>query len=71
MAGGHALTKVIYKPDSQSTEEYIAIVNPVEVSLNPHLLPYPTTQPRIPPQLKKWKEGGICSATTGYLSTAC
>jgi hypothetical protein len=31
MAGGKSLTKVIYKPDSQSTEEYIAIVDPVEV----------------------------------------
>lgn len=27
-----SLTKVIYKPDSQSTDEFIAIVNPEEVS---------------------------------------
>jgi len=30
MAGGKALTKVVYKPDTQSTDEYIAIVNPDE-----------------------------------------
>ena len=30
-----SLTKVIYKPDSQSTDEYIAIINPEQVSI-PH-----------------------------------
>jgi hypothetical protein len=29
---GKQLTKVIYKPDSQSTEEFIVIVNGPEVS---------------------------------------
>lgn len=28
-----ALTKVVYKPDSQSTDEFIAIVNPEEVRI--------------------------------------
>lgn len=28
-----SLHKVVYKPDSQSTEEYIIIVNPEEVSI--------------------------------------
>lgn len=35
-----SLTKVIYKPDSQSTDEYIIIVNPEEVgefNINRHL----------------------------------
>jgi hypothetical protein len=27
----HSLTKIVYKPDSQSTEEYIAVINPEEV----------------------------------------
>jgi hypothetical protein len=27
----HQTTRVVYKPDSQSTEEYIAIINPAEV----------------------------------------
>jgi hypothetical protein len=35
---GKSLTKVIYKPDSQSTDEYIVIVNPEEVSPPPSLL---------------------------------
>ena len=35
---GKSLTKVIYKPDSQSTDEYIVIVNPEEVSSHPSLL---------------------------------
>ena len=28
---GKAITRVVYKPDTQSTEEYIIIVNPEEV----------------------------------------
>ena len=32
---GKSLTKVVYKPDSQSTDEYIVIVNPEEVSPPP------------------------------------
>jgi hypothetical protein len=30
-APGHTTTKIVYKPDSQSTEEYIGIINPEEV----------------------------------------
>lgn len=28
---GKAITKIIYKPDSQSSDEYLIIVNPEEV----------------------------------------
>lgn len=28
-----SVTKVVYKPDTQSTDEYMIIVNPVEVTL--------------------------------------
>ena len=28
---GKALTKIIYKPDTQSSDEYLIIVNPEEV----------------------------------------
>ena len=28
---GKAITKVVYKPDTQSSDEYIIIVNPEEV----------------------------------------
>jgi hypothetical protein len=27
----HQTTRVVYKPDTQSTEEYVAIINPEEV----------------------------------------
>lgn len=29
-----SVTKVVYKPDTQSTEEFMIIVNPVEVILS-------------------------------------
>ena len=32
MTGNHTLTKVVYKPDTQSTEEYIVIVDEDEAS---------------------------------------
>ena len=32
MTGNHTLTKVVYKPDTQSTEEYIVIVDEEEAS---------------------------------------
>lgn len=58
-----ALTKVVYKPDSQSTDEFTVIVNPAEVRASTvgfcggYTL---TAAHTLPVQFKKWKEGGSC-----------
>ena len=53
-------TRVVYKPDPNSTDEFIAIVNPEEVR---PFLTHDFARPNISYsifvwQFKKWKEGG-------------
>lgn len=45
--------KVVYKPDTQTTDEYIVIVNPETVRLIFAVRSFTDI-----PQLKKWKDGG-------------
>ena len=57
------LTKVVYKPDSQSTDEYIAIVNPEQVCQVLFLRrQLPIDAGTVDPQYKKWKDGGDYSS---------
>lgn len=52
------LTKVVYKPDSQKSEEYIIIVNPTEVRCSQSLIAGDRVDQLIF-QYKKWSEGGV------------
>ena len=54
---GKAITKIVYKPDTQSSDEYLIIVNPEEVR---HALQIPLLNPIHSSlmQYKKYKAGG-------------
>jgi len=57
---GKNITKIIYKPDTQSTDEFIIIVNPDEVC---HTLRFTGANLNhlVPVQYKKYKAGGEIS----------
>ena len=52
------VTKVIYKPDSQSTDEFTIIVNPVEVCPPPRLISISILFDTTNQQYKKYIDGG-------------
>ncbi len=57
---GHELTKIVYKPSPEGNEEFIIIVNPVEVCAR-DFQPDLELMDRICMQYKRWKEGGVYS----------
>jgi hypothetical protein len=52
------VSKVIYKPDSQSTDEFTIIVNPVEVRRPPSDITMSIFADTIIYQYKKYADGG-------------
>ena len=52
------LTKVVYKPDTQSTDEYIMIVNQPEVKVILSLFQPMLINLFIYTQFDKWSDGG-------------
>lgn len=57
---GKNITKVIYKPDTQSTDEYSIIVVPEEVRRTLQFARASPTHP-LPVQYEKYKAGGKLS----------
>ena len=65
---GKAITKIVYKPDTQSSDEYLIIVNPEEVC---HTLYHTIQSPHsLVAQYKKYKAGGELSLELRMIHSA-
>ena len=54
---GNQFHKVVYKPDSMSTDEYMVVVNKAEVCIS-SIMADPSLTAIAPFQFEKWKAGG-------------